>query len=150
MTRSAHHENQRADSAHAPSIFGGLVDVKFDGSLNSAMEPIRPTVMRLHGVSKAVINRLAGQTLASLPIPVRAIGLLEGGTSGVTVVRDEAGNVAYTDATAEEFQRPNWLGRHIGERHKSETNQQRGAQRVIEEITNRSLSSVKVDNDSTS
>ncbi len=147
-TMNLDHANQRADTAHAPSIFGGLVDVLFDGSLNDAMEPIHIRTVRLHGVSKAVIDRLAGQTLASLPIPVRAIGLLQGISAGVTVVRDEAGNVAYTDGTAEEFQHPNWLGRHIGELHKSETNQLRGAQRVMDEVTTKSFASVKIDNDS--
>jgi hypothetical protein len=122
----------------APSFEGkvapvkGLVDVAFTGDLAHPEVPVRVAEIRVYGVKDAVAKRLRHSPLKEAHVAVRAYGT---GVAGipVTVARDEAGNVRYSDETGVPGMPGHWLGRKVGLLAGGEEAQAKGAKQLIEE-----------------
>src|SRR5262249_33445519 len=94
----------------------------------NASRPVRVVGMRLNGVTQDVANHLAQQSLMSAHVAVRAYSL-----AGIEVIRDEAGNVEFTDNTGAPGMPGNWFARRAGEPNGGYDAAARGARRLIEE-----------------
>jgi len=136
-----------AGSNPAPAR-AGLIDVFFEADYREPRKPIVATRVRLTGVSRKMLQELQHQSLLELAVPVRAIGTFGGPTASVTLVRDEIGNVAFTDNTADAWQRATWLSRVAGTFSGTVTDQTRGARLLLDQLMKLKLNPLKTENDS--
>lgn len=112
----------------------GLVDVSFTADFHHPEQPVKFKGARLTGVRRGVAEHLLGKPLNTFDLAVRASGSLGGPSVSVTVVRDERGNVTYTDNTTVEWEQATWLARKAGVvTHGRPSDEQRGARKLIEE-----------------
>ena len=97
-------------------------------------KPVEIVGARITGVREKVAEHWRGQPLSALGVPVRASGLLGGPSVSVTVVRNEAGEVAYNDNTSVEWEQATWLARKVGVMtNATAADEHRGAQKLIEQ-----------------
>lgn len=117
-----------------PVRHDGLVDVDFTASARDPQAPVRVAGARVLGVRRRVIDELKELRLSDLGLPVRASGHLDGGAASVTVTRDEAGNVAFTDNTTVPWRQATWLARKAGVNHgATDADERRGARKLLDE-----------------
>jgi len=126
--------NEKLEGNKALHRHDGLIDVSFTADFHHPEQPVKLIRARVHGVRDEVARLLAGQPMNTLGLPVRASGLLGGPSVSVTVVRDEAGTIAFTDNTTVEWQQATWLARKAGvATNGGSSDEQRGAKKLIEE-----------------
>ena len=131
----------------------GVLDIEFAADYNRPEEPVFPTRARLPGIHEKMLRRLKSKTPRELGIVVRAHGTAPGmAVLPITVVRDEAGNVRFTDDTGAAGQESTWLSRKGGSRHASPERQRLGAMKLMDELIDRPLnrlSDLDTDHDGT-
>lgn len=114
----------------------GLIDLVFAASAGHPETPATLRSVFVQGVSNLIAQRLVQQSLLDAGLAVRAQGTPADGDASlpVTVTRDEAGNITYSDQT-----RPpgvpgaSWLARKAGDLHGGPSAELRGARKLIEE-----------------
>jgi hypothetical protein len=128
-----------------------LVDVEFAAS---AAHPTVPATVRrvfVKGTSNTLARRLAQQPLLETQLAVRAHGVSSDGDAvlPLTVVRDEAGNITYTDGTGAPGIPARWFARKAGEVNGGASAELRGARKLIEdEIMREPIASHLISTDS--
>ncbi len=133
LTRLAR-ANQTLDDQKPMINHDGLIDITFTGSQAQPAEKVKVTGIKLRGVRKAVAREMLGTRMLDLGLPARASGFLSGNVSSVTVVRDEAGNLAFTDNTTVPWEQATWLARKVGVvSHGGDADERRGARQLIED-----------------
>ncbi|HEX4450513.1 MAG TPA: hypothetical protein VH143_06555, partial [Kofleriaceae bacterium] len=120
-----------------PAKLAGLVDLEFVASSARPQEPAMLRRVFVQGVSNAIAQRLAnGPSLLATGLAVRAHGVSREGDAvlPVTVVRDEGGNLRYTDDSgAAGMPGPRWLARKAGATRDSIDDEMRGARILMED-----------------
>ena len=82
--------------------FDGLVDVGFQVDINHPEKPVTVHEAHIHGVSKSTAYRIGKEPLLGQRLAVRAYGMPtpDAEVVPIAVVRDEAGNIQYSDETS--------------------------------------------------
>jgi hypothetical protein len=128
-----------AHDEHAMASPDGLVDIRFSANLHDPTTPARVVTASLFGISEATAARVRRHPLLGQKLAMRVAGI--GSDSDVavpiTVVRDEAGNLRYDDASA-----TGWLARKAGSFARTSSAEQRGATKLMEELTSTPLNDV--------
>ena len=126
-----------APSEHyTPSRPDGLVDIRFAANLHDPTAPAKVVTASLFGVSHAIADRVGRHPLLGQALAVRVTGTSSESDAvvPVTVVRDEAGNVRYEDASS-----TGWLARKGGSFAHKASAELRGATKLMEELTSAPL-----------
>lgn len=133
-----------------PLARDGLIDIRFSADRTRPWEPVTVTSARVHGIGKAMATRYKREPLRDAHVPVRAYADPKGSdpVTGIEVIRDEAGNIEYTDETGGPGAPGNWFASKVGEPRGGRDAEGRGARKLIEEeIVNKQLT-VEVESDS--
>ncbi len=126
--------NQTLDDQRPTMPRDGLIDITFTASQDHPEDKVKVTGIKLLGVRKRVAEQVRNIRMLDLGLPARASGFLSGNRSSVTVVRDEGGNVDYTDNTRVPWEQSTWLARKIGVMtHAGDADERRGARQLIED-----------------
>ncbi|MBA3460822.1 MAG: hypothetical protein H0T46_12715 [Deltaproteobacteria bacterium] len=126
--------NQALPIGEEPRRHDGLVDVDFSASSRDPQVPVKINGARVLGVRQRIVEELRKLPLSALGVPVRASGHLDGGAASVTVTRDEAGNVAFTDNTTVPWRQATWLARKAGvNQGATDADERRGARKLFDE-----------------
>ncbi|MEO6776083.1 MAG: hypothetical protein ABI467_24185 [Kofleriaceae bacterium] len=125
----------------APSAHDGLVDLKFVANRSHPTEPVTILSGRVHGVSKDTYDHLRRIPLREAHVPVRAYAIPNGTDAvvGLEAIRDEAGNVEFTDDTGAPGMPGHWFASRIGEPAGGPDAQIRGARELMEEMVSTRL-----------
>lgn len=144
--------NVAPDSRGAPAPSGGLINVEFEADIVNAAIPATFTSVRVEGISNATASRLHYQSLRETNLPVRAYGKPAGANAVIPleVIRDEVGNIRYSDETGAPGMPGNWFARKAGEPNGGADAEARGARKLMEqEILSAPMKSVSITTDST-
>ena len=118
--------------------FDGLVDIGFH--VIRPEDPVRLMSAEIRGINNNVADQLVLNGRLRPGIAVRAFGT--GGPSSVvtplTIVRDEAGRITYTDHMGIAGETPSWLSRRAGRKPSHEAELE-GATLLLEEILSMDL-----------
>lgn len=130
--------NQAPTTQVPVRTFDGLVDIRFGIDHAHPRAPVVPISAKIQGVSNQVAAQIQAKGLlqAPVPLPVRAVAVPTGGHAAVvplTVTRDEAGNLSFTDNLHGEGQPASWLSRKAGAVRPSDEAQHQGARMLIED-----------------
>ncbi len=120
--------NMAPTGGMAPTVHDGLVDVELEVDHFHPANPAIVRGVRVHGVSKNIGERLARDSLRAANVAVRAYSL-----DGLEAVRDEAGNIDYSDNTGAPGMPGNWFARKAGEPSGGRDAALRGARALIED-----------------
>lgn len=137
--------NKSFDRNHAQKKHDGLIDIRVAASADTSFAPV--TGAKLLGVKRAVATRFSTIPLENISLPIRISSDFNGSAhESVVVVRDEAGNIDYTEKTGGNGPSMNWLGRYGG----ASKDPKEGAKKLMHETTKRSLADMKhqLDDDS--
>lgn len=118
----------------APHTKDGLVNVEFTADVANATKPVTIKKLNVTGISNAVAGRLSMATLRESGLPIRAYGAPSSSNAvlGLSVTRDEAGNVQFTDETGAPGSPGNWFARKAGDPNGGPDAQARGARALME------------------
>ncbi|CAN5732979.1 hypothetical protein BH11MYX3_BH11MYX3_19060 [soil metagenome] len=147
--------NQTRDENTPMKRHDGLIDITFTGSEAHPEQKVKVTGIKLTGVRSVVAKEVTQVRMLDLGLPVRASGFLGGPSASVTVVRDEAGNLTFSDHTTVPWQQATWLARKAGVvTGGGDADERRGARQLIEDEimtdTIRKLSNDNLETDSES
>lgn len=141
----------RLDEPVAPH--DGLIDISFTGDDYDSSAPINIGKTRVNGITDDALNRLIGKDNSGLPprsigeigLAIRVSGMFSGNDSSITVVRDEAGNIEYTDRS----RTSHWFARRMGVMtHATDADQRRGAKQFLDrEILHKHLADLQPSTD---
>lgn len=133
--------------------FDGVLTIKFMADYGHPEEPVTVQRARMTGVHQQMLKKLKDKSPRDLHIVVRAYGAAPGfAVLPITVVRDEAGNVRFTDDTGTPGQASSWLSRKGGSLHTSPERQRLGAIKLMDELIDRPLAelgTLEADHDGT-
>jgi hypothetical protein len=130
----------------------GLIDISFSGDDYDSSAPIQIGNTRVNGITGPALAALTGtdgkmpaRSIREIGLAIRVSGRFSGNNSAVTVVRDEAGNIEYTD----ESRTSHWFARRIGVMtHATDADQRRGARQFLDrEILDKPLQSLNPETD---
>ena len=114
----------------------GVLEVEIEADYRAPSRPVKVLNVRCSGVTRAMLEAVIvrhGPRLRGLPLVVRAAGHAPGiHEFAVNVVKDEAGNVGFTDNTAAAGQPSKWLARKAGKWDAAA--QHEGARTLMEEV----------------
>jgi hypothetical protein len=114
----------------------GVLEVEIEADYRAPSRPVKVLNVRCTGVTRAMLKAVIsrhGPRLRGLPLVVRAAGHAPGiHEFAVNVVKDEAGNVGFTDNTAAAGQPSKWLARKAGKWDAAA--QHEGARTLMEEV----------------
>lgn len=123
----------------------GLVQLDFIADAADPSRPVELSHARVTGVSNAVAKQLVhtDKPLLETGIPIRAAAAPTARDAVVELeaIRDEAGNVQYSDKTGAGGTPSNWFARKVGQPHGGRDAELLGARSVIQELA------VQVDKD---
>lgn len=123
-----------ADGGELPKI-DGMLDVEFAADYYAPEQAVAIKSARVTGVNPRMVEALAHRPLRELGIVVRAHGIPAGvAAPPIVVVRDEAGNVRFTDETGAPGQPSTWLSRKGGSLSPSSERQRLGAMKLMDEL----------------
>ncbi len=130
--------NQVPGTQRPVDTFDGLVDLRF--GINFAKPQAQATLLsaRIRGVSSSVARLIALTPLRQsvVPIAVRAVAIPSNGNMAVvplTIMRDEAGKIAFTDDLHGVGGPASWLSRKAGVMRPNAESQHEGARILIED-----------------
>lgn len=130
----------------------GLIDISFSGDDYDSSAPIQLTHARVNGITPGALDTLTGadgrmpaRSIRDLGLAIRVSGMFSGNDSAVTVVRDEAGNIQYTDRS----RTSHWFARRAGVMtHATDVDQHRGAREFLDrDILGKTLLMLPLKND---
>jgi hypothetical protein len=114
----------------------GVLEVEIEADYRAPTRPVKVLSVRCTGVTRPLVEAVFkqhGPRLRGLPLVVRAAGRAPGMAEfAVNVVKDEAGNVGFTDNTAAAGQPSKWLARKAGKWESAA--QQEGARTLMDEV----------------
>lgn len=115
--------------------FDGVLDLEFEADVHEPSAPVKVVGASMTGVTGAMADRLRERHLAELGVVIRAHGRAPGlANLPISVVRDEAGNLRFTDETGAPGVSASWLARKGGGVHDSEERRRLGAAKLMEEV----------------
>ncbi len=118
----------------------GVLDLEFEADYVAPEGPVTIKRARMTGIHPKMVETLQGCTLRELGVVIRAHGTAPGAAVlPVTVVRDEAGNVRFTDETGAAGQPSTWLSRKGGSVHASPERQRLGAVKLMDELLDKRI-----------
>lgn len=120
--------------------FDGVLTIEFRADYNHPEEAVTVQSARMTGVHHDMLDKLMTKSPRELGVVVRAHGKADGlAVLPITVIRDEAGNVRFTDDTGAPGQAASWLSRKGGSLHTSPERQRLGAIKLMDELMDRPL-----------
>ncbi len=130
----------------------GVLDLEFEADYVAPEGPVTVKKARMTGVHARMVETLLRRPLRELGLVIRAHGTAPGAAVlPVTVVRDEAGNIRFTDETGAAGQPSTWLSRKGGSVHASPERQRLGAVKLMDELLDQRVGELveshKVDTD---
>lgn len=135
----------KIDQAVASKPYDGVVELEFDADAINAAATVRVSSARLFGISNAAARRLhlSSKPLTSAGLAIRARSSHASSPVDVSIARDEAGNVRYTDDSGAAGMPTPWLSRRGG-RSGSESTAQQAAKKLIDELAGKTLTQLGV------
>jgi hypothetical protein len=129
VTAGEHAANRPAGEDHALATFDGLVDLAFEIATRP-QEPVRLISAKISGVRNAVADALVlnGKLRPGVAVRAYAAG------APITIVRDEAGQITFTDHMGLAGERESWLSRKAGHIRPSVEAQRKGARMLLDEL----------------
>ncbi len=133
------------DQAHAARPYDGVIELEFDANANQPGAAVRVATARLFGVSAAAAASLGltKKALRTSGLPIRARSTASSSPVHVSIARDEAGNVRFTDESGAVGMPSPWLSGREG-RAGSQSAAQRAAKNLIEDIAGKTLTQLNV------
>jgi hypothetical protein len=133
-----------APHADGPTAwFDGLVDISFTASSHDPEQAPQVTSARLTGIAKNTVSFVASQPLLNATIPIRATGAPTDNEAvlALTVTRNEAKEISFTDGLGVPWMPSHWFER------KGHGDPQRGARQLLDELLARPLGAKLVGDD---
>ena len=128
--------NQAPDAHHGVQTFDGLVDLRFEIEQGNPLEKATVASVMVRGVNPEAAKVLASKPLFQWKLPVRAVAQPTRSSAvaiPLTVLRDEAGNLSFTDNMHGPADAPSWLSRKAGAVRGSAEKQHEGARILMEQ-----------------
>lgn len=117
----------------------GMLDLAFEADYDTPERAVRVKQGRLTGVHLNMIETIKSRPLRELGIVIRAHGTVASGAPPIVVVRDEAGNVRFTDETGAVGQPSTWLSRKGGSLRPSPERQRLGAIALMDQLLDQTI-----------
>ena len=115
--------------------FDGVLDLEFAADYAHPSAPVRLVRASMTGVTPRMADRLRSRQLAEVGVVIRAHGTAPGQANlPITVVRDEVGNIRFTDDTGAAGMPSTWLSRKGGSLQPSPERQLDGARKLMAEL----------------
>jgi hypothetical protein len=145
--KQTHDESSTAkiDNAIASAPYDGVVELELDADAINAAAPVHVASARLFGVSNAAAKRLQldSKPLSSAGLAIRARSTQASSPVKVSIARDEAGNVRYTDESGAIGMPTPWLSRRGGHAG-SESAARQAAKKIINDLAGKTLTQLGV------
>ena len=124
----------KPEAAGEARPFDGLVDLFFIASMSHPQSPAKLEYARMTGVKVESLEAFARRPLLEQALPIRALGRSQSDAlRNLVVLRDEGGNIAFTDAVGEASEQAHWFeGKGGGDA-------EMGARRVLYELASEPL-----------
>jgi hypothetical protein len=135
----------RIEHADSARVYDGVIELEFDADANNAGKEVRLSSARLFGVAEAAAASLglSKKALRTAALPIRLRSSAKSSPVNVTIARDEAGNVRFTDESGAAGMPGHWLSRRGG-RPGSESAAQRAAKNLIDDVAGKTLTQLGV------
>jgi hypothetical protein len=139
VTAGEHAANRPAGEDRAFPNFDGIVDIAFEVA-NPArpQDPVRFISAKIRGVRNAVADTLVSNGRLKPGVAMRAYAA----GAPLTIVRDEAGQISFTDHMGLTGERDSWLSRKAGHVRPSVEAQRKGARMLLDELHSSELPEV--------
>jgi hypothetical protein len=133
------------DHAHATRAYDGVIELEFEADANHPGKAVHVASARLFGVANAAVESLGldKKSLRTAGLPIRARSTSASSPVHVSIARDEAGNVRFSDDSGAPGMPSPWLGRRGGQ-GRSESAAQRAAKNLIEDLAGNTLTQLGV------